>query len=103
VAVLDGSVIALPGDEHPLWFLSDPDRGHLRTPLPGSRIPGSGASRRCCGSVDFNRTTGMWFRVGERGDRPAEPVADLLQATPVTGPGTRGAAGTARLVPPTCS
>ena len=70
--------VALPGDEHPLRLLRHPDRGHLRTPLAGSRtqIAAHHVDVAVGGLQPHHRNV---VGVGERGDRPAEPVADLLQ------------------------
>ena len=70
--------VTLPGDEHPLRLLRDPDRGHLRTPLAGSRtqIAAHHVDVAVGGLQPHHRDV---VRVGERGDRPAEPVTDLLQ------------------------
>ena len=87
--------VALAGDEHPLRFLRDADGGDLRMPLPGGSNPGSGASRRCCGRKTSTAPPGCGWRRRTR-RLTGGTCRRSAAGTPVMGPGTRGAAGTAR-------
>ena len=94
--------VALAGDEHPLRFLSDPDRRHLRTPLPRQPNPDSGASRRCCGRWTSTAPPGCgWPR---RRRRPSGGTRHRSAAdTPVTGTGNPRCRRNCMTCPPTCS